>query len=251
MIRVESEHLDFAAERIPTSWRRRVLGALRGRMAPRVLRTRDLAAITSLIRGEANELAVARMIATLCGDGHLRRVWKGLYVNMLAVPPVIPEEVAASLRRDAVVSLQSVLGDRVANNPSTVVTAVVPIRRNAPIPSVGEVKTDFGVFRFHAMAEDIFTAGALEDRLDQTRPRYARATAERAFCDYLYFSQTRRRSLPPPPMDIDISELRMPVVRRLAKCMGVSNTLEIWCKRKIEHDSEASIISQASADLGF
>src|SRR3546814_15967349 len=57
-----------------------------------------------------------------------KRVWKGLYLNNLAIPPVSPEEVAAALKPGAIVSLQSVLGDLVANNPSSVVTAIVPHR---------------------------------------------------------------------------------------------------------------------------
>jgi hypothetical protein len=202
-------------------------------------------------RGSESQLVVQRTVAALIADGHLKRVWKGLYVNALAIPPVSEEEVAARLRPDAVVSLQSVLGDRVANNPSNVITAVVPIwSSNAP-PSVGEIKTGIGIFRFHGMANEIFSAGSDKDRIDAARGRYARATAERAFCDYLYLAQTRRRALPPPPLDIDLSELRMPVVRRIAKAMGVQMTLEKWLARKYEHDNSGSVADQSNMDLGF
>lgn len=232
-------------------WRRDVVEALRGRTAPRVMTNRELETIVVDARGSADRLVVARTAAALLADGHLRRVWKGLYVNLLAVPPVSPEEVAAKLRPGAVVSLQTVLGDRVANNPSAVITAIVPIRRDGALPSVGEIKTGFGVFRFHGMAEYVLEAGALEDRIDRSRPRYARATAERAFCDYLYFAQARRRSLPPPPLDLDLDELRMPVVRRLARAMGILPALDTWLSRKRAHDAAESVVGQASPALGF
>src|SRR3546814_2677977 len=96
-----------------------------------------------------------------------KRVWKGLYLNNLAIPPVSPEEVAAALKPGAIVSLQSVLGDLVANNPSSVVTAIVPHRKEQPIPSVGEMKTGIGVFRFHAMSEAVFEAGRAGDRSEE------------------------------------------------------------------------------------
>lgn len=232
-------------------WRKTVISALRGRAAPRVLTTRDLASIVAGARGPADAQVVARTATTLIEEGHLRRVWKGLYLNDLAIPPVSPEEVAAALKPGAIVSLQSVLGDRVANNPSSVVTAIVPHRKGQPIPSVGEMKTGIGVFRFHAMSEAVLEAGRDGDRLDRTRPRYARATAERAFCDYLYFSQVRRRSLPSPPLDLDITELRLPVVRRLAKAMGILPALEEWLARKQEYDAEESISAQTHPVLGL
>lgn len=233
------------------AWRRDVVAALRRRLAPRILTTRELAELVSEARGSAEPLVVRRAAAALRAEGHIKHVWKGLYVNALAGPPVSAEEVAARLRPSAVVSLQSVLGDRVANNPSSVVTAVVPIRPSAPIPSVGEIRTGVGMFRFHGMAERVLTAGTPEDRLDGARARYARATPERAFCDYLYLSQTRRRALPPPPLDLDLSELRMSVVRRLADKMGILPALEVWLQRKREHDASESVADQSSRALGL
>ena len=233
------------------AWRRDVVASLRRRMAPRVLTTGDLAGLVTQSRGSADRVAVARTAAALLAYGHVKRVWKGLYVNALAVPPVSSEEVAARLRDGAVVSLQSVLGDRVANNPSVVTTAVVPIRRSSAVPSVGELQTGVGVFRFHGIAEDVFFAGAADDRIDRTRGRYVRATAERAFCDYLYLSQTRRRALPPPPLDMDLFELRMPIVRRLAKLMGIQTALDAWLARKRDHDNSESATDQSNRALGF
>lgn len=166
-----------------------------------------------------------------CARGRLRRVYKGLYINAFRSPPGRAMDAAAHLRRDAVVSLQSALAEAGnLNNPPTMITAVVPIDSDGPLPSLGTVKTEPGTFLFRGLPRRILEAGAPEDRLDLLHhPQFPCATPEKALLDWLYLAESPRSTLTAPAKhDIDVKSLDDRRLRRLAKSMDLRATLDAW-----------------------
>src|SRR3546814_9336776 len=92
-------------------WRIDVLSRLKGADGPRVLPS---SVIERLCDAERPGLARTSVVAFVRGAermGALRRVRKGLYLNLTASPPAGPAEAVRFIRRGAVVSLHRVLGD--------------------------------------------------------------------------------------------------------------------------------------------
>lgn len=163
--------------------------------------------------------------------GKLKPVHRGLYLNRLRYRPGTPADAVQWLRRDAVVSLNTVLGDAgVLNNPVRTVTAVVPIDNDAPPPSLGRKTTEAGVYHFFGLPRRILDAGSDNDRLEPPeRYEHPRATPEKALVDWLYLGLSPRsgRTLP-PRYDVDAELLRLPRLRRLAADAGLETALESW-----------------------
>ncbi|MGB9429060.1 MAG: hypothetical protein WCC11_04165, partial [Gammaproteobacteria bacterium] len=127
--------------------------------------------------------------------GRLPRVQRGLYLNGFRTPPGRLADAAAWLRTDAVLSLNTVLGDAgVLNNPSRTVTAVVPVDAGAAPPQLGRKATAAGIFHFFGLPRRILEAGAAADRLQQMDigVEHARATPEKALLDWLYLAASPR-----------------------------------------------------------
>jgi hypothetical protein len=210
------------------------------------------AAVNIDIQKDVSEHHVNRFIDALVAAGSLVRAQRNLYVNKMATPSVHPNEAAAVIRKGAIVSLGTVLGEvGVAHNPSRVVSAVIPSTSPQAVDP-HRVDNEFGEYQFLVMREDRMTAGAEQDRLDPAS-RYARATPERAFCDWLYFasSQVRSRRLSQPPLDFDLSDLDLPRLRRLADVMELSDDLKEWLHRKAQADADPEASEKFSAKLGF
>ncbi|MBW3567789.1 MAG: hypothetical protein KY410_07510 [Proteobacteria bacterium] len=171
-------------------------------------------------------------IKGLVERGALQPVQRGLYLNCLRARPGTLADAVPWLQRDAIVSLNTVLGDAgVLNNPSRVVTAVVPIDPGAPPPSrLGRRQTKAGVAHFYGMPRAILEAGALEDRLeDNPNADHIRATPEKALVDWLYLGASPRSRRPLPPRgDIDLEMLDQKRLVRLARAAGVKDVLEKW-----------------------
>ncbi len=120
---------------------------------------------------------------------------------------------------DAVVSLNTVLGDSgILNNPTTVVTAVVPIDRGRHPPArLGRKATLAGIVHFFGIPRHILQAGKPEDRLEaEEQYEHSRATPEKALVDWIYLgSSPRSRRTPPPRDDIGMELLDARRLRRL------------------------------------
>lgn len=166
--------------------------------------------------------------------GALQPVQRGLYLNYLRGRSGTLADAVPWLQRDAVVSLNTVLGDAgVLNNPSRVVTAIVPIDTGAPPPSrLGRRQTKAGIVHFHGMPRAILEAGKPDDRLEeQPDADHVRATPEKALVDWLYLGASPRSRRPLPPRgDIDLDMLNHKRLARLAHAAGVGNVLEKWQK---------------------
>lgn len=167
--------------------------------------------------------------------GRLAPVVRGLYLNRFTSPPGGLGDAVPHVRRDAVVSLHTALDEAGAyNNPPHGVTAVVPLDIGPTRPRVGRVTTAQGPIYVRAVPRRILEAGALEDRLDLDRGRaHPRATPEKALLDWLYLARSPRSTLSPPSMhDVDLDELDKARLRRLAKAMGLEQTLAQWREGK-------------------
>lgn len=156
--------------------------------------------------------------------GRLRRVLRGVYLNGFRSRAGRPADAAPLLRRDAVVSLNTVLGDAgVLNNPSATVTAILPLDPGPVKPVTGRINTGVGWFHFFAMPRRVLEAGRAEDRVDSDFHDHVRATPERALVDWLYLAESRlSRRTPPNPGDLDLALLDKRRLQRLAAAVGVS-----------------------------
>ena len=163
--------------------------------------------------------------------GRLAPVVRGLYLNRFTSPAGRLADAVPHVRRDAVVSLHTALDEGGAyNNPPHGVTAVVPLDTGPTRPRVGKVATAQGPIYVRAVPRRILEAGILEDRLDLDRGRaHPRATPEKALLDWLYLARSPRSTLAPPsPQDLELDELNKARLRRLAKAMGLEQTLRQW-----------------------
>lgn len=165
--------------------------------------------------------------------GKLQPVQRGLFLNRFRVPPGQLADTAAWLQNDAILSLNTVLGDSgVLNNPSHVITAVVPVDPRVPPPSLGRHRTQAGTLHFFGIPRRVVEAGADSDRLASDRPHeQPRATPEKALLDWLYLAASPRSHRTwPPHQDIDMDLLDSKRLRKLAVAAGMKEVLETWLK---------------------
>jgi hypothetical protein len=163
--------------------------------------------------------------------GKLSMIQRGLFLNRFRVPAGQLADAAAWLRTDAVVSLNTVLGDAgVLNNPSHTVTAVVPVDRGNVLPRLGRQATRAGIFHFFGIPRRVLEAGSVADRLaEDARYEHPRATPEKALLDWLYLASSPRSHRTFPPLtDIDFELLDGKRLDRLAKAAGMVDVLHTW-----------------------
>ncbi len=201
--------------------------------APAVL-SRDL--LARMARSARGNLPVAgsslsHWLKSAEARGRLHRVQRGLYLNGFRSPPGQLADATDWLRRDAVVSLNTVLGEAgVLNNPSRVVTAVVPVDAGAPPPQLGRKVTVAGTFHFFGLPRRILEAGAARDRLQTDGGvEHARATPEKALLDWLYLAASPRSHRTWPARgDVDVDWLDRARLRRLARVAPLGTILDDW-----------------------
>lgn len=157
----------------------------------------------------------------------------GLYLNRYRARPGSLADAVHWLRADAIVSLNTVLGDAgILNNPSQLMTAVVPLDTGAPPPKLGRQVTQAGTVQFFGLPRRIHDAGEPEDRLESAAPRdHVRATPEKALLDWLYLARSpHSRRTSPPKSDIDLTLLNRRRLKRLAAAMDIKRELDAWLK---------------------
>ena len=213
-------------------WTTRLELALAEPGALRVLNTASIVRVARDVRREISKPSVERWIQEAVAANRLQRVVRGLFLNRMIVPPAQLCEAAVWLRPGAVISLQTVLGDAgVWNNYTDWVTAVVPLAARYTTPSLGRVETGCGIFVFRGMPERVLEAGAESDRL-AAGVDYRRATPEAALLHWLYFCCSPRSRMSLPPLDLDLAELDLRRLKRLAKAMRIDAALKAWFDRK-------------------
>lgn len=181
-------------------------------------------ASASTAREAANMLVLA---------GALRRVSSGVYLNRRALPPVELSEVVSHIRAGAVISLHSVLGEcGFLNNPSGIVTAVLPTSA-AKRPRLGESVTSAGdTFRFFGIAEKFFPTTS-EDRFELLQPGRPceMFRPEAALLQWLHLASMQRSALTMPPLDVDMEQLDVQLLDKLAVRWSLDRQLHGWLAR--------------------
>ena len=216
-------------------WQIRFEEQLRADGAPAVL-SRDLLARMARSARSGASVPVSSLthwIKAACSSGKLQPVLRGLYLNRWRLRPGVLADAAPWLRTDAVVSLNTALADAgVLNNPTRIVTAVVPLDAGAPPPRLGRQLTRAGSFQFHGLPRRILEAGAVEDRLEPTgRFEQPRATPEKAMVDWLYLAASPRSTRARPPRgDVDGALLKKSRLRALARAAGIAEVLDRWVR---------------------
>jgi hypothetical protein len=209
-------------------WTTRLEIALADATALRVLDKPSIVRLARGVRSDVSDPTVERWIQEAVSANRLQRIVRGLYLNRLISPPAQLSEAAVWLRPGALVSLQTVLGDAgVWNNFTDWVTAVVPLSRRYTTPSLGRLDAAAGTFVFRGLPEAVLEAGREEDRLVSSAT-YRRSTPEAALMHWLYLSNSPRSRMSPPPLDMDLTALRMRSLTRLSRAMDLSGPLESW-----------------------
>lgn len=217
-------------------WQRRLSRLLSEEQAPPVV-TRDLLARFARTANDGRAVPVSTLTYWLRQAREhqdLEPIRRGLYLNRLRRRPPNLADAVPWLAPDAVVSLNTVLGDAgILNNPVSVITAVVPIDPGRAPPSLGRVRTACGTFHFFGSPRRIVEAGPAEDRLDTREPwEHARANPEKALLDWLYLGHSPySRRTPPPRTDIDTSLLDRSRLDRLAGAMNLGGHLQTWLEQ--------------------
>lgn len=198
---------------------------LTGTGGPRVLSIPMLMTLLSRDGRFPSRTALFNWIRHREQDGTLAKISRGVYLNLLASPAVLPEEAADFIRANAVVSLQKVLGDcGFLNNFTTIITAVVPWSPGIH-PRTGRFKREGAEFWFRSIPLNVYLAGEEDDRLVPCIP-YRKATPERALLDWLYIATSGKSGMSAPPLDVDLEALNARRLRRLAKAMNLVPELQ-------------------------
>lgn len=217
---------------VSTDWRYLLLGALESSEAPRVCTSEDLAKLVRTVRPSATPLTIRIAVEGLVQARALIKVSKGLYLNRRARPATETSEAAQHIRRGAVVSLETVLGEcGFLNNPPAIVTAVVPKSADY-VPNVGPVTTSGGqVFRFSALPSSFFPSSKEDERLMLQAGRHCPvAKPEVALLHWLRLAFSARSPLRVPPQDVDFSVLDMDLLKELAWRWELSIALESFMR---------------------
>ena len=231
---------------VTRSWRKKAEKVLTGHRALRFLSTVALQKVAQDIQPSLTDNTLHRLIKDLQDAGSIIKIRRGFYANMRTIPQVVPAEAAQYLFPGSVVSLQYVLGSAgVINNPPRAITFVAPIREEDEgrlPPTVKAFSNDFGEYRVHALPMRFFDgrAGARSDTEDPSSRFYRRATPEKALVDWLYLSATpRSRSrLTFPPMEVDLDDIDMDRLFRLAGNLGVGRQTQLLIQRAHMSDDE-------------
>ena len=218
------------------AWRTQLKKLLSNPDAPPVL-TRDLLDRYSRSANTNQPVATSSLTywqRTMIASENLKPIQRGLFLNCFRTKAGMLADSIAWFHSDAVVSLNTVLGDSgVLNNPTTIVTAVVPIDRDRHPPArLGRKATQAGIIHFFGIPRHILQAGEPGDRLEaEGQYEHLRATPEKALLDWIYLGcSPRSRRTPPPRDDIDMELLNSRRLQRLVLATKLEQEFALWLK---------------------
>lgn len=217
-------------QRQGADWKFALMGGLANQSARRIFTAAEFHRFVQGYRPNASASTARTVSSMLVSAGALRRVSSGVFLNRRAVPPAELTEVAAHIRAGAVVSLHSVLGEcGFLNNPSALVVAVLPTSA-AKRPRLGEVETSSGdKFRFFGLAQKFFPTTS-EERLEMLQPGRPceMFRPEAALLQWLHLASMQRSTLTMPPVDVDMEQLDVELLGRLAERWAIRRHLNDW-----------------------
>lgn len=220
-------------------WKSALMEALAAPGAPRTFSAGEFAEFVGRSVRPGISASGARDVAEVCvSAGVLGRVGTGMLFNRRAMPtPATALELVDRIRSGAVVSLWNAL-NQVHNNPTPIVTAVVPIVGDKR-PNGGPVEPTPGPkFHFYALSERFFPRDDVDRRLlmVDTSP-YPVFRPEAALLQWIHLAGTQRSTLPVPPHgafeELDAGEgpfgaLNVETLRSIAKRYQMGPALETW-----------------------
>lgn len=193
----------------------------------RILTTNDLKRMIDM-SSSISAPTFKKFANTLCENGYLFHVARGLYLNAKATPKPSLAEVAHYIRPGCVVSLQTVLGDcGFINNPTSVVMAITT---DHGTKYSGAIQTS-SQFDFHFRYLPGNMSHVRLGGLDNSFPFYQRATPERALADWIYFANSSYSPLTYPPIDVDMESIDFSTALDFAKKMGIEVAMQSWHQR--------------------
>lgn len=216
--------------RAGADWKFAMMGALAEPRARRVYTAAELFETAKRFRPDVAPKTVRTAVDLFVAAGALRRVSNGVYLNRRCMPPATLAEVAGYVRSGAVISLQTVLGEcGFLNNPTSMVTAVLPLSPSRH-PNVGDIKTQGGdVFRFHGLGERFFPMNRDDEwQLLQPGRPCPMFRPEAALLHWLHLSAGQRSTMTPPPVDVDMDVLDPALLDKLAERWGLRERLQDW-----------------------
>lgn len=212
------------------SWKIQAISALGEEGFLRAFGTKELGEALRKRGLPSSDLAVYRALGEWEMAGLVKKVSRGVYLNMQAFPQPLPQEAAPLLRPGAVISLATVLGDAgVLNNPTPWVMAVLPAASNTRHAT--EVSSVPGfVFKFAYLQPAIYASPDLDWAKEAYNPRarVPTATPEKALLDWIYLSSVGKSAARwrlPASHDIDMDYLDSARLDRLAEHMGLQSEL--------------------------
>lgn len=178
--------------------------------------------------------------------GKLKKIRAGIFVNAAGHCNASPAATAGFIRRGAVPSLSWVLEQHwILNNFGDTITCTLPMAAGLQVPNVSAVKTSYGTFQFRALPWAMHELDALPvDDWRDNRFAHPRATAEKAFCDWLYLGQSPRSTLHLPPLDLEFDKLNKTRLRKVVKAMGLGPVFETWLASKRRYDQDPDVQAQ-------
>ena len=237
--------------RAGADWKFAMMGSFSGQRARRVFTSAELQALAQSYRSDVAPKTVRIAVDLFVSAGALRKVGHGIYLNKKCVPATDLTEVAQFIRAGAVISMQSVLGEcGFLNNPSVIVTAVVPVIAGKRTND-GEVKTQSGdMFRFAGVPERFFPQTDDDQwRLLQPGRPCAMFRPEAALLQWVYMA-SEGRGMTLPPADVDMDMLDPELLTELARRWHLTDALADWhdgaASRDFGQESEASIKRQTA-----
>lgn len=154
--------------------------------------------------GKASGLGTAaalKAIQRLCRRGYLVKLYNKAYASKLSLPPL--EEVAMFYGKPCYISFESALSDQgiISQMPLVLTCATTRKMKN--------LKTPLGEIVFHHINPRLFT-GFENDK------GVLRATAEKAFLDYIYINLNNNKRVPALD-EFDLRQLNKKKIKKLAK----------------------------------
>ena len=206
---------------------RSVRKRLRSPDAPRVLTVPMLVRIADEERPGTSRAAVTLIAKALDEDGDIRKVSRGLYLNRCLAEPTPIAEAASFIRKGAIVSLHTVLGDAgVLNNYTHDVWSVIPLSAESTTSQRHAETTDRTSFFFRGIHRDRLFAPSREDLFADVP--YQRATIEAALCHWVYLWKSPWSAIGKLPGDLDLETFDMERATRIADAMGISMAFQEW-----------------------
>lgn len=145
--------------------------------------------------------AALKAIQRLCRRGYLVKLYKKAYASKLSLPPL--EEVAMFYGKPCYISFESALSDRGIISQMPLVLTCATTRK------IKNLKTPLGEIVFHHLSPRLFNGF-------ENNQGILRATAEKAFLDYIYIYLKNNKRVPALD-EFDLRQLNKKKIKKLAK----------------------------------